>query len=248
MTPAPLIGVNCDVFTDPTGRIHGVRPACWEAVVRAGGMPVLMPPLADPPLIGKLLDRLDALVLTGGDDIPPARLGLTSAPESVEPIPPERDRTDFTLIDEIRRRRLPTLAICLGCQELNVALGGSIWLDLDQEGPPARLTHRGPRQARKVFHPIAVESAGILDRLWQGRRELEVNSAHHQAIRELGAGLRVLARAPDGIIEAITLEEHPFLLGVQWHPETMPDDHRQRILFEALVEAAVKWKQRPLED
>jgi putative glutamine amidotransferase len=237
----PLIGVNCDTFADATGPIEGLRPAYCKAIARAGGVPVMIPPMA-PELIEELLDRLDGVLLTGGDDVRPERLGLTDIKTKITPMSAERDRADFTLIESVQRRRMPALGICLGCQELNVARGGSLWLDLGDEGSPARVEdHRSSQPGASAWHEVRVESGGILDKLWGGAREAHVNSRHHQAIRTVGDGLRVLAKSPDGLVEAVELTGHPFFLAVQWHPENLDDPLTEK-LFEALIGHALDWK------
>ena len=235
----PLIGINCDNFRDARGPITGVRDGYCEAVAAAGGLPVLIPPLSGPAETDRLLDRLDGLVLTGGDDVRPERLGVAPAP-SIVPMSPARDRSDFLLLEGLLRRATPTLAICLGFQELNVHLGGTLWQALELEGPPGRIAHRGSGAYHFTRHPVRTAADSRLARLW-GDGEREVPSAHHQALRDLAPGLRAVAWAPDGLIEAVELEPHDgFLIGVQWHPEQAPDDPAHRKLFEALIAAALK--------
>ena len=241
MVPSsPLIGINCDAFFDKRGEITGIRPEYWRAVEAVGATPVLIPHLSSKEEIGRLLDRLDGVVLTGGDDLRPERLGLAECPPSVVPITPERDRTDFLLLEALLERRMPALAICLGYQELNVLLGGSLWVDLATERPDGPVAHRGGQPYTYVTHPVRVEPASLLGRLWGGVTEAVVPSAHHQAIRTLAPGLRATAWAADGLVEAFEVEGAPFFIGVQWHPERMMDDPLERKLFAALAQAAIK--------
>ncbi|MCE5229877.1 gamma-glutamyl-gamma-aminobutyrate hydrolase family protein [bacterium] len=233
----PLIGINCDHFTDSTGQIDGLRPDYWRAIEHAGGAPVLIPPIG-PETVDPVLDRLDAVLLTGGDDIRPERLGMASSP-LIHPMTADRDRSDFALIEAIQKRRMPALGICLGCQELNVAHGGTLWLDLDAEYDNHDLKHRDPNNRPGAFHTVEAEDGSVLSHIW-GTREGRVNSRHHQAIREVGSGLRVLARSGDGIVEAIQLVDHPFFIAVQWHPENLAGDPLAEKLFEALVKHALK--------
>lgn len=237
----PLIGINCDNFADASGRIDGMRPAYWQAVERAGGVPVLIPP-ASAEAIAATLDRIDGVLLTGGDDVLPGRLGLASVPPTVCPMTPERDRADFALIEEIRRRRMPALGICLACQELNVARGGSLWLDIPADLPHGRVAHAVAQPGQSAWHQVAVEPGTILSDIL-GAAQVRVNSRHHQAIRDVGAGLRALAHAPDGLVEAIQAGDHPFFIAVQWHPENLVGDPPAEKLFEALVGHALNWKQ-----
>lgn len=238
----PLIGINCDNFADKIGRIDGLRPAYWHAIERAGGTPVLIPTSGDD-LIFSVLDRLDGVLMTGGDDITAERLGLLSTPENINPMTPERDRADFALIEAIQTRKIPALGICLACQELNVAHGGTLYLDIKTELPESKVRHRVKTPGQSAAHQVSVEKDTILYEIWGGARKGRVNSRHHQAIREVGDDIRVLAHAPDGIVEAIQLKDHPFFLAVQWHPENLVGDPLAEKLFEALVGHALKWKE-----
>lgn len=240
--PRPLIGINTDNFTDEVGRIEGIRPAYWQAIERAGGAPVLIPPSGDDP-IASVLDRLDGVLLTGGDDLIPERVGLLSVPKNLNPMTAERDRADFALIEAIQRRRMPALGICLACQELNVARGGTLWLDIETDLPQCKVKHCSSQKGHSAIHRITVEPDTILSEIWGGARKGRVNSRHHQAIREVGSGLRVLAHAPDGLVEAIQVADHPFFIAVQWHPENLVGDPLAEKLFEALVKHALNWKE-----
>lgn len=240
--PRPLIGINSDNFADKTGRIDGIRPAYWQAVERAGGVPVLIPPFSGDSM-DSILDRLDGVLLTGGDDLVAERIGLASVPPTVHPMSPDRDRADFALIEAILRRRMPALGICLACQELNATCGGSLWLDIETDLPASLIPHRSIKAGQSAFHPVNVEPNTILSEIWGGAAEARVNSRHHQAIREVGAGLRVLAVAPDGLVEAIQAVDHSFFIAVQWHPENLVGDPFAEKLFEALVKHALKWKE-----
>ena len=236
---APLIGINCDSFADAAGPITGLRPAYWEAVAAAGADPVLIPPLHDRARLDALLDHLDAVVMTGGDDISPERLALAqSAPPTVAPGDPRREAADFLLIQRLLARRTPVLAICLACQQLNVARGGTLYLDLPHDGPRGEVIH-----ARKFgitpLHAVTIAADSLLAATWENATAAAVNSAHHQAIREPGRGLRPVAHAADGVVEAVEVEGHPFFLAVQWHPERMRGDRLQEKLFEALIAHAV---------
>jgi putative glutamine amidotransferase len=241
----PIIGINTSLEPDDAGGLTGIRPVYWEAVVQAGGMPVLMPQLQDPAMIEAFVDRVDAFLMVGGDDLtPPPQEG--PAPATVIPVDPRRQRSDFMLLERLLARRVPTLAICLAFQELNVLHGGSLYQDLPFDGPPVLIRHYAKARGVKVTHTVTVAGESGLCRLWEGAGEALVNSCHHQAVRRLGSGLRRAAWAPDGITEAVEVEGQPFFLGVQWHPERMlgPErmmgDERQRKLFGALLQCALK--------
>jgi putative glutamine amidotransferase len=235
--PPPRIGINCDSFANPETRIFGVREPYLRAIHAAGATPVVIPFLETPDQFAAALETVDGCIMTGGDDFRAERLGVPLHPAAV-PVIPERDRSDFLLLDALLARRIPLLAICLGMQELNVHLGGTIFQHLPDERP-GDVTHMGPPgTARFVAHPIGVAPASLLSEIWDNAESASINSAHHQAIDRPGRDIQPVATAPDGLIEAVALPGHPFCLGVQWHPERMPDDPRQRALFEALTRHA----------
>jgi putative glutamine amidotransferase len=230
----PRIGLNTTFERDAEGERTILKPKYWRAVERAGGLPILFPQLADPLALREALELLDGFVMIGGYDLKGDRWGART-PAAVTPIEPERETTDFALLDLLVETRKPTLAICLGCQELNVARGGTLYLDLPTDGPPQSLAHDGKRGP--ATHPVQVEPGSLLARALGAAGRIEVNTRHHQGIARVGQAVRVTARADDGLAEGIELEDHPFCLGVQWHPEEIDDD-RQRGLFAALIEAA----------
>jgi putative glutamine amidotransferase len=187
----------------------------------AGAMPVVLPPLGDP---DALLDRLDGIVLSGGPDLDPATYGARERHAELGPTEPSLDAFELALAGAALDRGMPILAVCRGAQALNVACGGT----LHQHIPG----HRQTAPAGEPTHEIAVARDSRLARITRSRT-LAVNSFHHQAVDRLGAGLRIVATAPDGTVEAI--EGAGFVVGVQWHAETMPE---HLSLFEALVQAA----------
>ncbi len=228
----PVIAITT-YSRDERGRFH--LPADYvEAVRRAGGLPWLIPPGEE--RWRELLERVDALVFTGGGDVDPALYG-GKPHAAIYGVDRVRDESEIQLVRAAIEDEKPALAICRGCQVVNVALGGNLIADLAEEvGDGVR--HRGEGPGTRAFHPVAVQPgsqlAGIL-----GALELEPSSSHHQAIRRLASGLEIVARAPDGTIEAVEMETHPFLVAVQWHPEhTAADDPSQQRLFDALVDAA----------
>jgi putative glutamine amidotransferase len=233
----PLIGIttygpdeelNLPSFTLPT--------VYCEAVEQAGGVPVLLP--ATSSVASEILGRLDGLILSGGGDIDPARHAGGSHP-AVYMLTPQRDAYELELTRRaLERPELPVLGICRGMQIMNVARGGDLELHL----PDARgeqVAHRLPPR-EPTHHPVELEPGSALDEIY-GQLSFSVCSWHHQEVRTLGSGLRPIARAPDGVIEGLVFDEHPFALGVQWHPEMqVAADPLQRRLFRALVERAQK--------
>ncbi len=209
----------------------------FEAVTKAGGIAVLLPPqpvtcaIAD-----RVLDGLDGLIITGGKDLDPALYGQAAHPETDEPRP-DRDEWESALLVRALDREIPFLGICRGAQVLNVALGGTLHQHL-----PDVVGDRRFQAGGGVFNSVGVDvvpSSRLAELLAQDaeshRPELSVPVYHHQAIDRLGAGLAVSATAEDGTIEAVELAGGPFAVAVQWHPEESKEDLR---LFAGLVDAA----------
>ena len=206
----------------------------FDAVEKAGGIAVLLPPQAVSDAIAdRLLDSLDGLILTGGKDIEPSRYGQEAHPETDEPRP-DRDAWEDTLLRRAIEREIPFLGICRGAQMLNVARGGTLHQHL-----PDVVGDRRYQAGEGVFNHVEVSVeqdsrlAGLLS------DTIDVPVYHHQAIDTLGDGLVVTARTPDGTIEAVELDSVPFGVAVQWHPEESREDIR---LFAGLVEAASKYR------
>ncbi len=215
-----------------------VNAAYTRAVELVGGVPLVVPPLRDPSAAEATLDRSDALILTGGEDVDPARFGAAPHPE-LGATHPERDATELALVRAARSRRTPTLAICRGIQLLNVALGGTLVQDIPSERP-SEIDHApgAPRDER--VHEISVEQGSRLAAAL-GSARIRANSSHHQAIDRLAPGLRATAHAPDGLIEGVEWgDDDWWVLGVQWHPEELVElsDRWDRQLFAALIRAA----------
>jgi putative glutamine amidotransferase len=229
---APIVGITA-YPRDERGR-YWLPGEYVEAVRRAGGIPVMLAPGEVRP--SELLDTLDALILAGGGDVDPM-LYAGKAHPAIYGIDRQRDDSEIALVLEARERGTPTLAICRGCQVLNVALGGSLIEHLPDELGD-RVAHRGSAAGTRSSHAVEVEPGSGLARTL-GAERVEASSSHHQGIRRLARELSVVARAEDGAIEGVELPRHPFLLGVQWHPEhTAGEDPAQQRLFDALVEAA----------
>ena len=235
MARQPLIGINAGL-TRPDLELPmvAVRATYVEAVLRAGGVPVVLPPYFTPEGVARHTDACDGFVFTGGPDIDAARFGEESHP-LMSPLPPQREEHDFALLEAVLAARKPLLAICLGCQELSVMRGGTIIQDILSEFPDA-LQHSRKPVPTLTRHDATVEPGSLLASI-TGPGTISVNSSHHQAIRDPGEGLRVTAHAPDGIIEAIELIDHPFAVGLQWHPEYLVDEPTHLALFQGLVAA-----------
>jgi gamma-glutamyl-gamma-aminobutyrate hydrolase PuuD len=235
---APRIGLTGITRTVSGAERSGVNSAYVRAVLRAGGVPLILAPLIGLGHNGPILDALDGLVLTGGEDVDPSFYGHDPHP-ALESVDPVRDAFELSLFRDAWDRRLPTLAICRGIQLVNVALGGSLWQDIPAERPGA-LAHRQPDGRDARTHDVLITPASRLAQAL-GTTRCEVNSFHHQSIRDLAPGLVVTARAPDGEIEGVeTAPADPWLLAVQWHPEEFHhhDDAPDHGLFSALIREA----------
>jgi putative glutamine amidotransferase len=224
----------------------GVNAAYVRAVVRAGGAPLILSPLAGTAHVEELLDALDGIVLTGGEDVDPAHYGHAPHPRLGD-VDAARDAFELALFRGAISRGLPVLAICRGIQLVNVALGGTLWQDIPSERPGA-LDH-SPTSARDDrTHLVQIEPGSRLARAL-GTNRCTVNSFHHQSIRDLAPGLRVTGRAPDGEIEGVESNEpDPWLLAVQWHPEEFHghDQAPDHGLFVALVRTAMAYQSSAL--
>jgi putative glutamine amidotransferase len=195
--------------------------------------------------ITEALAGVDGLLFTGGGDIAPARYG-EAAIEQVEEVDPARDEFEIELIAAAKKRDLPILAICRGIQVLNVAAGGTLVQDIPTQVTGA-LNHClsvPPHQSYELAHEVWVEKDSLLAKLMGerlvGSDTCDVNSRHHQAVKTVGAGYRVSATAPDGVIEAIENPSARFCLGVQWHPENFWRTGEFRALYEGFLEASSK--------
>ncbi|GAA1779295.1 gamma-glutamyl-gamma-aminobutyrate hydrolase [Leucobacter iarius] len=235
---APLIGFVTDRKVSSSGawqRIltDGIPHSYPRAVELAGGAPLLFPALethlADP---GRLLDRIDGLLLPGGRDLDAALYGQEAHVENDPPLR-VRDELEIALAREAIRRGIPVLGICRGLQVLNVALGGSLVQHLGDTTDP--VPHRD-LVGTFTAHPVEIRNGTRLRRII-GSPRIEIASHHHQSVGVLGAGLVATAFAPDGVIEAAETDDGSFVVGVQWHPEERLDPESLRLL-RALVDAA----------
>jgi putative glutamine amidotransferase len=242
----PWIGINADfVAAGKHTRAHArLNAGYFDTVLAAGGLPVILPPFGKDAEIGASLDRLNGILLGGGLDIDPRRQGLPSHP-SVQPMAERRDDNDRLLVRRVVQRQLPVLAVGVGMQQLNLALGGSLYLHIPEDQPRA-LPHRDPSSSGPHRHAVLLEVGTRLDEIYGGG-EIRVNSSHHQAVCKVGAGLRVSATAPDGIIEAVeAVDPNWFCVGVQWHPESETASALDMQLMECFIQACLRQSQ-PLQ-
>ncbi|MFO7898290.1 MAG: gamma-glutamyl-gamma-aminobutyrate hydrolase family protein [Planctomycetota bacterium] len=235
----PAIGLDCGLqVRSRHGRDYErleVPRHYTDAVELAGGIPVLLPVIDDPGLVDQQLDLVDGLLLIGADDLAPRLYGEPVHPET-RPMHPDRQVYDLELARAAIRRDVPVLGVCGGLQLVNVCCGGKLIQHLpDEVGDDA--PHRAD-DGGFTEHEVFIEPHSRLHRIL-GRERLVVNSGHHQAAKTLGVKLRVTARSPDGVVEALEMTGDAFCVCVQWHPEQLARDHADHLaLFEALVEAS----------
>jgi putative glutamine amidotransferase len=205
-----------------------------RAVERAGGLPVVLPPL-EGDAVAPLVSQLSGVCLSGGPDLDPASYDADRDP-NLGPIEPALDAFELAVAREADRLGIPTLGICRGCQTLNVARGGTLHQHLP-DVTDGTVDHRQTASGRMPTHSVRIEPGSRLAEI-VGTEELEVNSFHHQAVDRLGGGLRAVAHAADGTVEGVEMPGSRFVVGVQWHVEGLVAQPRHRVLFEALVTAA----------
>lgn len=222
-----------------TGDFDKIRPYI-DAVRGAGGEPVVISLGLSSRHIEKIARTLDAILLTGSPaDVEPARFGAKKHPECADP-DPDRERTDFALLEHAFSEHKPVLAICYGIQSLNVFLSGTLVQDIPSElQTPTQHDWDSERGEPEPFHAVRIEPGSRLAQMVPAS-EVVVNSSHHQSILEAGRQLRVVSRAPDGVIEAVEWTgDANWVTGVQWHPERMAQtDSLAQALFRGLIEAA----------
>ena len=232
----PVIGITLD--SEPPGGYskypwYALRENYAGAVAQAGGLPMVLP--HEPELVGPYLERLDGLMVTGGDfDVDPALFGATEQHKTVK-TKSKRTLFERAIIEGALAADMPTLGICGGQQLLHVVLGGTLIQHIPDEVENA-LAHEQPNPRHQTGHRVTIEKGTLLYDI-VGLTEIEVNSAHHQAAKDAPANVRVNAHAPDGVIEGIETEQHRFCLGVQWHPEFLITDGDRQI-FAAFIDAA----------
>ena len=234
----PVIGItgNYEDFTCKLGKGY------YQSVIRAGGVPLVIPPSSDTAVLMNTLDHIDALILSGGGDINPLYCGEEPVPQ-LHGINSERDLPELLITRLAYNRQMPILGICRGIQTLAVALGGKVCQDISSTpahiGREGLVKHSQDADRSEPTHSVTISEGSTLFNIYkdeQQRSTVYVNSFHHQAVSETGERFRVVATATDGIVEAIESSEFKSILGVQWHPECLGDDGLP--LFEWLVAEA----------
>jgi putative glutamine amidotransferase len=237
MNHRPLIGINTDFRVNPKTRhsFSHIPSGYYDCLLTASALPVMIPPLIRESELMPILERLDGVVLTGGDDLDPRKMGLCPHP-SVTMIPERREMADRLLCKLLQQYKIPTLGIGLGMQELNVVAGGGLFVHLPEDLPKC-IPHRDPHGGAHR-HTVVMQPKTRLEEIY-GPGEIRVNSYHHQGVRKLAPLFRTAALAPDGLIEAFEGKDPSWwVVGVQWHPENEGHISLDMQLIEAFVQAA----------
>ncbi len=234
----PVIGITGNYNQETCTLAEGY----YQSVLKAGGIPFIIPPFYETDRLGELLDRLDGIIFSGGGDINPLLLGEEPIKE-LHSITPERDQQELLLARLAYDRQIPMLGICKGIQVINAALGGTLYQDIHTQMEGIRIKHSQDQDRRYPSHQVIISKGSILEKLFG--TELAVNSFHHQACKSAAPGLKVTAMSSDGVIEAIESDEFKSIMGVQWHPETyiLRNSKEMLPIFEWLISESAEFKQ-----
>ena len=234
----PLIGITS--FQELNGANNMISVDDEHAILRAGGMPMMLPTLENDADIEEIVQSIDGLYLTGGYDIDPTLFGEEPHPK-LGVIVPLRDAFEIKIVRKFLELDKPVFGVCRGCQILNIAVGGDMYQDMESQVGHELLQHKQLAPKTHGSHFIDVPRGTLLHQV-TGSERFKVNSRHHQSNRNVPSPLRVSGIASDGIIEAIESEKHSFVLAVQWHPESMAvgGDEPSLKMFEAFIKASRK--------
>jgi len=214
----PVIGITTDIAVE----YLRIKRQYVDAILKSGGVPMLLPPADNPHIYA---EKVDGLLIPGGDDLDPSYYNEERLPE-VKLVSKERSGFEIALLKEMVKLRKPVLGICYGMQLVNVAFGGTLYQDIESQLKVA-INHKTD------YHIIVITE----NRFFREGR-FSVNSTHHQAVRLPGSGFSVIARSPDNLIEAFCREDYPFLIGIQWHPERQLEEELSVSIFGSFVRAA----------
>ena len=236
MLSKPLIGINADYRcakgNQPSFSV--LTSGYYDSILKAGGIPVVLPPMDNDDDISAALDRLDGFLLVGGADLDPRLDGFMLHP-SVNPMDPRREKFDRLLARQIVSRKMPVFGIGVGMQLINISLGGNLFLHIPDDLPNA-LPHKDPLDPNHR-HGLLIAKGSIIERVY-GDGEIRVSSRHHMAIDELAPGFRVTAKCADGVIEAIESTSSDWIaIGTQFHPESEAASALDLRIFEEFLDA-----------
>ncbi len=234
----PIIGVM--PLVDEEKDSLWMLPGYLDAIFETGGIPVVFPLTSDPNIISKLMDGVQGILLTGGQDVNPVLYGESVINDTVS-FCNERDSMEKTVFKNALEKDLPVLGICRGIQFINAFLGGSLYQDIPCQKPSSVNHHQSPPYDKPV-HKVSVSEESSLYNLIK-KNSLSVNSYHHQAVKEPADTLKVMAVSEDGIIEAVEMPEKRFVWGVQWHPEfSHKVDEDSKKIFKEFVYQCKRYK------
>ena len=242
MERRPIIGISSSVIVDEAGSFAGYKRAYVnkdyvDAVIRAGGVPLIIPFSTDKEVIISQAQLIDGLILSGGHDISPYNYGQEPSQKIGETFP-ERDTYEIILLEESKKRNIPILGICRGFQLINVAAGGTLYQDLSLI-PGNILKHNQVSNPTLKTHKVEIKENSFISSIFG--KETMVNSFHHQVINKVANDFIVVAKASDGVVEAIEHKTYKFLVAVQWHPEMLAVEcEKARELFTRFIEEAKK--------
>jgi len=218
MVASPVIGIPVDI----EGEYLKLKHHYSDAIIRVGGIPLLIPPAGNTAVYA---EKIKGLLIPGGDDLNPFYFNETMLPQ-VKPVSGKRSDFEISLLKEMISLRKPVLGICYGMQLINVAFGGTLYQDIYTQ-LKVEINHK------KDYHIIVITENRFLK-----KGKFSVNSTHHQSVKELGTKLLAFAHSTDSLVEAFYMEDYPFLIGVQWHPERLLDNELSLRLFKSFVEVS----------
>lgn len=237
--PKPLIGITTRNTLNSSGQpMVTIQHSYVNAVVQAGGLPVPVPCMLGEADFQDLYSRLDGILFSGGGDVSLKYFSGSDHPRIGE-VDDMRDLTEITLLRQAAEDGKPMLGICRGMQVMNVALGGTLYTHIHDQIPNP-LDHDYPGELRTTLvHPVNVDETARAAEIF-GETFLNVNSLHHQGLKDIASRLRVAGHAPDGLVEVVEIPGHPFAVGVQWHPEWLTDQPAMQRLFKSFVDTAAR--------
>lgn len=235
--PEPLIGITSGYRTIELKYLHSCLSRKYtQAIIRAGGIPLILPANLPSSQVKSMIPKLDGVLFSGGDDVNPRLYGEDQLPETKK-ILEERDEIESILLKSCLEKGKPIFGICRGLQIINVVLGGSLYQHIQTQYAGAIQHDRHDDMREKRHHSVTAASGSLLSRL-TGLSSIQVNTLHHQGIRNLAKGLSITGKCTeDGLIEAFEKTDKRFFLAVQWHPEELTEYPEQRALFEGFVKA-----------
>jgi putative glutamine amidotransferase len=235
----PLIGITTRNGKDADGHpLTALQHSYINAIVQAGGLPILIPEILPEEDFLDLYSRLKGILFSGGGDISLKHFNGSDHPRIGE-VDDERDTTEITLMRTAVDEGKPILGICRGAQVMNVALGGTLYTHIYDQLKGA-LDHAYPGDLRgAIVHPVNVDETTRSAEIF-GETLLNVNSLHHQGLKDIAPGLKIAGCAPDGLVEVIEIPDHPYAVAVQWHPEWLTDQPAMQRLFKSFVVASEK--------